>query len=271
PLPYQMPNTPSTLAPGNMPTCWLPQTAVAARSSLRPGANSMSCCLRKVFARHSAWSYMPSGEPRYPEMKPAVLSPAARSRSRCNMGSRTSACVPERNMRFASSRYLSSSPTSINAIRPLPVARSAGYLNRSNCEQNAPVLLCVPSVNSWPQDISRCLKDQPASCRNPPSLKRCDAKGDTGNDRSRLHDRDIGKRQSARGAVAEPEADASRAGLRLPRIDPRRCHRAKARLSGRHHRGPDPFQPVRAIVRADLGPGLVRDRMPVGPLPQPRL
>ena len=30
PLPYQMPNTPSTVAPGNRPTCWLPHTAVAA-------------------------------------------------------------------------------------------------------------------------------------------------------------------------------------------------------------------------------------------------
>ena len=109
------------------------------------------------------------------------------------------------------------------------------------------------------------------SCRNPPSLKRCGAKGDTRDDRAGVHDRAIGERQSARWAVAQPEADASRAGLRLPRLDPRRCDRAKARLSGRHHRGPDPFQPVRAAVRADLGPGLVRDRMPVGALPQPRL
>ena len=36
----------------------------------------------------------------------------------------------------------------------LPVALSADYLNRSNCEQNAPILLCVPSLNTWPQDIS---------------------------------------------------------------------------------------------------------------------
>src|SRR6185312_1495100 len=36
-----------------------------------------------------------------------------------------------------------------------PAARSAGYLNRSNWQQNALVLLCVPSVNSWPQGITR--------------------------------------------------------------------------------------------------------------------
>src|SRR4029453_16614838 len=52
-------------------------------------------------------------------MKPAVFSPAARSRSRCNIGSRTRACVPERKIRFASSRYLSSSPTSSNAMMNL--------------------------------------------------------------------------------------------------------------------------------------------------------
>src|SRR5580698_1794393 len=55
-------------------------------------------------------------------MKPAVLRPCARSRSRCNIGNRTSACVPERKMCFASSRYLSSSPTSINAIVQASVA-----------------------------------------------------------------------------------------------------------------------------------------------------
>ncbi|CFE03199.1 Uncharacterised protein [Bordetella pertussis] len=41
PLPYHMPNTPSYLAPGNRLTCCEPHTAVAARSSLMPGWNSM--------------------------------------------------------------------------------------------------------------------------------------------------------------------------------------------------------------------------------------
>jgi len=36
PLPYHMALTPSYLAPGKMPTCWLPHTAVAAMSSLMP-------------------------------------------------------------------------------------------------------------------------------------------------------------------------------------------------------------------------------------------
>ena len=38
PLPYHIANTPSYFAPLNRLTCWLPQTAVAARSSLTPGS-----------------------------------------------------------------------------------------------------------------------------------------------------------------------------------------------------------------------------------------
>jgi hypothetical protein len=44
--------------------CWLPQTAVAARFSLRPGTKAMSLACRCDLARHKAWSYIPSGEPR---------------------------------------------------------------------------------------------------------------------------------------------------------------------------------------------------------------
>ena len=68
--------------------------------------------------------------------------------------------------------------------------------------------------------------------------------------------------------MAAAEADAQFAGLRFPCLDPRRCHRAKTGISGRHHRRPDAFQPVRAVVRTDLGQRVVRDRMPVGALPQ---
>src|ERR1700678_2575153 len=46
PLPYQMPNTPSTVAPGKLLRYCAPQIAVAARSSLRPGRKTMLCCLR---------------------------------------------------------------------------------------------------------------------------------------------------------------------------------------------------------------------------------
>src|SRR5471030_867750 len=47
-------------------------------------------------------------------MKPAVLRPAATSRSRCSMGRRTRAWVPVRKTRPESSVYLSSSVTSWN-------------------------------------------------------------------------------------------------------------------------------------------------------------
>src|SRR5205823_14640795 len=39
PLPYHIENTPSYLASGNRSACCVPQTAVAARSSLMPGWN----------------------------------------------------------------------------------------------------------------------------------------------------------------------------------------------------------------------------------------
>lgn len=56
PLPYQSAKTPRCSAPGNSPTCCVPHTAVAARSSLTPGRKVMRCSARASFARHSAWS-----------------------------------------------------------------------------------------------------------------------------------------------------------------------------------------------------------------------
>ena len=74
----------------------MPQTAVAASSSLTPGSKWMRCSASRFFAFHSDWSRLPSGEPRYPETKPAVFSPAAASRTCCSIGSRTSAWMPDR-------------------------------------------------------------------------------------------------------------------------------------------------------------------------------
>src|ERR1700731_3404233 len=39
--PYQMPNTPSTLAPGNRPTCWLPHPAVGGTTLVDPGGEAV--------------------------------------------------------------------------------------------------------------------------------------------------------------------------------------------------------------------------------------
>src|SRR5262245_22179594 len=63
---------------------------------------------RKAFALHRAWSRLPTGEPRYPEMNPAVFRPAARSRARWSMGRRTKACVPVMKTRPDFRVYLSS-------------------------------------------------------------------------------------------------------------------------------------------------------------------
>ncbi len=54
PLPYQIANTPSYLAPGNRPICWLPHTAVAPSSSLIAGWKWMWLRSMKRRAAHSA-------------------------------------------------------------------------------------------------------------------------------------------------------------------------------------------------------------------------
>ena len=64
PLPYQSENTPSYLAPGNRRSCWLPQTAVPASSSLMPARKWMWFFFRNLRACHRPRSRLPSGEPR---------------------------------------------------------------------------------------------------------------------------------------------------------------------------------------------------------------
>src|SRR5439155_17040241 len=112
-------------------------------------------------------------------MKPAVLRPAARSRSRCNIGSRTSAWVPDRKIRFASSRYLSSSPTSINAMLTCPPYPCPAVLgtDRLRYGQHAPVLPGVhsPLLAESPHICSAFFLDSVGSlalgtCRIPPRL-----------------------------------------------------------------------------------------------------
>ena len=64
PLPYHMPKTPSKLRLASTPTCWVPISAVAARSSLMAGRNRMSLASRSALARQSSTSTPASGEPR---------------------------------------------------------------------------------------------------------------------------------------------------------------------------------------------------------------
>ena len=51
-------------APGNRLACWLPQTAVAARSSLRPSWKTTSWAVSSLRDRAACWSRPPSGLPR---------------------------------------------------------------------------------------------------------------------------------------------------------------------------------------------------------------
>ena len=63
PFPYQIPNTPSFLLLEISPDCWEPQTAVAAKSSLRPDSKFMSLFFKNFLAVHRDLSYIPRGEP----------------------------------------------------------------------------------------------------------------------------------------------------------------------------------------------------------------
>ncbi|ALX20548.1 hypothetical protein CX042_15300 [Bordetella pertussis] len=74
-------------------------TAVAAMSSLMLGRKLTWLSASACPAFHMAMSTPPSGEPRYPETKPAVFRPRSRSSRRCVSIMRTSACVPVRNTR----------------------------------------------------------------------------------------------------------------------------------------------------------------------------
>ena len=55
-LPYQMPSTPSRVAPGSVQASWLPWIAVAAASSFSPGTNVTSFASSSCFSRPSSWS-----------------------------------------------------------------------------------------------------------------------------------------------------------------------------------------------------------------------
>ena len=64
PLPYQSAKTPSYLPSPCNSACWVPQTAVAARSSFRPGWKTILAAISALPARINCWSSPPSGEPR---------------------------------------------------------------------------------------------------------------------------------------------------------------------------------------------------------------
>ena len=94
-LPYQTPTAPSTFRPWPGTSIWLPQTAVAASSSLTPGTNVNPAVSRSSAADlASVWSRPPRGLPWYPDTNDAVRSPAAASAACCSTSSRTMACTP---------------------------------------------------------------------------------------------------------------------------------------------------------------------------------
>ena len=63
PLPYQTPTTPSWVGRPAGSSAWLPQTEVAASSSLNPGTKVMSCSVSTSGMPSSILSTPPSGLP----------------------------------------------------------------------------------------------------------------------------------------------------------------------------------------------------------------
>ncbi|WP_256863278.1 hypothetical protein [Microbispora sp. GKU 823] len=110
-FPYQNPVTPSCRRPGTWARSWVPATAVAASSSLRPGRATTPASLRNRAALAISRSTPASGEPGYPETKTRVSRPRSASRRRCSRVSRTRAWMPEISTVPCSAAYLSSSET----------------------------------------------------------------------------------------------------------------------------------------------------------------
>ena len=64
PLPYQAANTPSYFGSGSSPTCCVPRTAAAAKSSFTPGWKRIPAASSRFRTDHKAVSTLPSGEPK---------------------------------------------------------------------------------------------------------------------------------------------------------------------------------------------------------------
>ena len=74
--------------------------------------------------------------------------------------------------------------------------------------------------------------------------------------------RDIGARRFACGTVAQPQTDAPRPDLRLPRVDSRRRYCAEnSGFQGGAIEGPTHFSQFAPLLRTYLGQRLVRNRM----------
>jgi hypothetical protein len=118
-LPYHMPSTPSYLpVPITLATCD-PHTAVAPSSSFNPGTNRTSSSVRTARCWPITASRPPTGEPGYPEISPAVRSPARRSARRWSMIVRTIACIPPIAMSPRSAAKRSRSSNVVTVMSPV--------------------------------------------------------------------------------------------------------------------------------------------------------
>ena len=120
PLPYHRPNTPSYLPSPRSSACWVPQCAVAARSSFSPDWKVTLFSVRCFSARCICISTAPNGDPRYPVTYPAVFRPTALSRALWFSINRTNACVPFNRTVSQSRLYLSSRLTGFMVMRVPP-------------------------------------------------------------------------------------------------------------------------------------------------------
>jgi hypothetical protein len=94
---------------------------------------------------HKVSSKPPKGEPRYPEINPAVFKPAARSRCLCIIGKRTKAWMPDKKMVPLLDVYLSSRLT-VARLEPdaVPVLAEAEVAAEVTAEVAAEVVTEVP-------------------------------------------------------------------------------------------------------------------------------
>ena len=95
PLPYHMPNTPSTRLPGNASSCCVPYSMVAARSSLTPGWKRMLCAASSFWRRQSFAVQPAQRRAAIAGDQSAGVRPGQRSSRACSSSTRTSAWMPD--------------------------------------------------------------------------------------------------------------------------------------------------------------------------------
>ena len=95
PLPYHMPNTPSTRLPGKRSICWAPHSMVAARSSFRPGWKRIPASVSSFSRRHISLIDAAERRAAIAGDQAAGVQPGLAVEPGCSSSTRTSAWMPD--------------------------------------------------------------------------------------------------------------------------------------------------------------------------------